>query len=198
MDITEITDEMRTIYRSIIIDNELGGDGDLAYELSRPSGGKSGLSFGVVQYDINNNANAVACLKEIGFIPSEITALQTEPNTVQLSPFNERLMSHRDIVDKWDDMQLESCLAHSMLVCTMTKAQFSDISGFMMIADYDNQLHVDMNGPLYKWLQVNSNGSLTPEIIRDWKLHFTLWGKTNPDDVERRYANVVKVCAQSA
>lgn len=200
MRIDFISRELKLLFTKCIIANELGGDLSLVYIFSDPDGvrtGKSGWSFGVVQYDINNNASALLALRDMDFTTEEILGLKAQ--TIDIKAMNQKLVDHKDIVDSWDMKQLLECLTWSLKLCNEVKTDFTDEAAFLSTADYHNQFGFSRGGRLYTFLKGHTQ-PVSSEMIRDFK--YTLpWGikqlaKNDPskDDVFRRYSNIIKIC----
>lgn len=184
-----------TIFKKIIILNELDGNTAAAYRFSDPDGvrtGKSGWSFGICQYDINNNPSAILCLREAGFTMDEILALKTQ--SAPIAPFNDKLATCAKIVDKWDEKQLFECHTHPLLLCRESKVVFSCNETPYHISDYHNQFYMSRGGKMHSFL-ANLKRPVTPEDVRNFKLKLP-WGLKRPDDVNRRYHNIRKIMQQ--
>src|SRR5574341_9170 len=111
-------------FRKIIIENELGGDLNEALKFSDPDGvhsGKSGWSFGVCQFDLNNNELASICLKECGFTDSEIAALKAQ--TIDVHPLEAKLKAAAEIIARYDEHQFAGCLTRAGNICTLRSAE---------------------------------------------------------------------------
>ena len=67
---------------------------------------------------------------------------------------------------------------------------------FYHIADYHNQFYLTPDGKLHSYLK-SYTGTITPETIRDFKLKQTEWGQKRPNDILRRYNNIVSICRVS-
>jgi hypothetical protein len=200
MRITELTEQAKVNFAKALVANELGNQLSLVYRFSDADGvrtGKSGWSFGIVQFDINNNANALLCLKECDFTTDEMAALRRQDADVQMSAMDAKLLAHREVVDRWDRRQIQACLTWPMNLCTELGVDFSDEETLLHVADYHNQFGMSRGGKMYRWLQAIT-GAVTAEMVRDFK--YTLpWGvkqkakNRQHDDVWRRYANIVRI-----
>ena len=60
---------------------------------------------------------------------------------------------------------------------------------FIQLVDYHNQFNLSKNGKLHNWLKERK--FITSKSILDFKLKQTKWGKEHPQDVIRRYNNIV-------
>ena len=180
------------IFRKIIIDNELGGNLSLAYKFSDADGvgtGKSGYSFGLVQFDTKYNPNGILCLRECLFTTDEIRGIVDQ--RINIIPMNKKLKEKSDIVSIWDNKQLSECLEHSLNLCYIGKIQLTNRETLYHLADYHNQYNFSKNGKMYNFLKT-LNKSVLPEDILRLKL-LTDWGKKRPDDVHRRYDNIKRI-----
>ena len=171
--------------------NELDGNPNAIYRFS-DAGGKSGLSFGRCQYDVENNATAVKCLQECGFTASEIAALKNKH--ADLAVLNAKLKAAADVVDRYDAIQVSECLNHVMTVARTRGFSYADDLAIVMAADYHNQFYMSTSGKMAMHL-AGVGRAVTAEDIHKFKLTLP-WGKKRLDDVERRYRNVLKVCNQ--
>jgi len=179
--------------RLVLLENECSGDQSLAYRFSDADGvrtGRSGYSFGVCQFDIENNWDAILLLRDCGFKPKDLNRLYDQDTNVD--DLNAKLFKHQLTVDAWDDGHI----AESTGWCDglVFNVACSDSTRAMLV-DYHNQLRFDKNGKLHKYIKwfTSAGGELTPEVIRDFKLEHTEWGRKRKNDVERRYRNVIKV-----
>lgn len=200
MRITKLTEQAKVMFAKALVANELGNQLSLIYKFSDADGvrtGKSGWSFGIVQFDINNNANALICLKECDFTTDEIAALRRQDTDVVMSAMNAKLLAYREVVDRWDRRQIAECLTWPLNLCVELGVDFSSEETLLHVADYHNQFGMSRGGKLYSWLRAQ-RVAVTPEMVRDFK--YTLpWGIKQKagdrahDDVWRRYANIVRI-----
>ena len=184
---------MKLCFVRAIVMNEIGGDTKLIYRFSDPDGtrsGKSGWSFGIVQYDIDNNPNAIFALQEMDFTTDEIRGLRDQ-TIADMTLMDAKLLAHREIVDKWDRKQISECCSWPLVLCNEVGMEFSSEETFIHIADYHNQLRMSRGGKLYSFLQ-QCTSTVTPEMILQFKLGIP-WGQKNPNDVQRRYSNIKKI-----
>ena|SRR5271157_3947641 len=176
--------------RRTIIDNEIGCDATLAYVFSKAKGGKSGRSFGICQFDINNNPSSLLCLRECEFTTDEVWELKnTFP--LELEPFNEKLKLHHDIVDRWDGQQIRDCITRVENNCTRGGFIPADMTAKVMMCDYNNQYNFSVGGKLYAFCQTLKRPVTAGDIYGFKKL--TKWGQEDPEDVKHRYNTVLKV-----
>jgi len=178
------------IFRKIIFINELGGVKDRLYRFSDPDGpsGRSGYSFGLCQFDVVHSPEAVMCLRECEFTTDEIARLKSQITLTQALDF--KLAEHSKTVDKWDNRQLDQCLTHPNNLCERSGI-IADDKTMYHIADYHNQFYMSRGGKLHRFL-IDLHRPVTPEDIFRFKLH-TRWGLQRPDDVQRRYNNIVAI-----
>lgn len=186
------------VFRKIILANELDGSTAHAYKFSDADGinnGKSGYSFGICQMDINNNPTAIHCLRECGFTTDEIAGLKRQ-NVTPLAPFNAKLKAAAAVIDRYDAAQLQECLTVPLQLCQATDITFTGDEAKLHLADYHNQFYMSRGGKMHTFLL-----ALKRPVERLDILVFrqqTLWGKKRPDDVRRRYDNIVRIYAESA
>lgn len=180
-----------SIFRTVILHNELGGDLSLAYRFSDPDGertGRSGWSFGICQFDTKHNPYSTLCLRECDFTTDEIVGIREQ--SIPIGPMNEKLDMSAGVVDWWDDKQLRECLEHPLTLCRRSDIVFATEEVLYHLADYHNQFYMSRGGKMHRFLQ-NVGREILPSDVLKLK-QMTLWGKKRPDDVSRRYANVVK------
>jgi hypothetical protein len=183
----------------IIIENELSGNLAFVHKFSDPDGvrsGKSGWSFGRVQWDVQNNPAAARCLAECGFTAAEIAGIKGQ--SIDVHQFEPRLKAHADIVKKWDDLQLESCLRRAQNILAKHGVTPADDTALLAVADYDNQYHLsDINKPGYLVHYLAGSGLFTAKDVLQFKLDHTKYGEDHPDDCRRRYNNLIKIMKET-
>lgn len=183
-------------FRAIIIANELGGDMSAAFRFSDPDGvrsGKSGWSFGVCQFDLNNNPLASICLKECGFADEEIAALKAQ--TIDVTLLEPRLRAAAEIIERYDEHQLAGCIERAKNICKLFRIFHADEAALLSVADYDNQYHFsgfNKPGTLVNYL-VMLQRPFTAEDILAFKREKTKYGREHPEDCDRRYKNIIKI-----
>jgi hypothetical protein len=186
---------MRTLnelFRLVILENELGGDLKYALRFSDPDGirsGKSGWSFGVCQFDTQNNDQALACLAECGFSEDEIQGIVKQ--TINPKPLCSRLVDNAGIIAKYDEAQLSHCLDSAVNFNNEHEIPITDTSALLAQADYVNQ-YGSMGDGFAAFLK-KLDHPVTASDILDFKLDHTKYGKNHPDDCKRRYNNLMKV-----
>ena len=183
-----MTETLNSLFRKLILWNELSGNEKAALRFSNASS-KSGLSFGVSQLDITHNDQAVACLRECGFTAVEISQLQYK--ACDWHSFDARLVSHADIIAKYDEAQLSHCLQAALNFATSHGVAMEDTRAILASADYVNQYGSEGDGFLA--FMDGLDRPFTAEDVLDFKLHHTKYGKENGDDCQRRYENISKV-----
>jgi len=185
-------ERMRDLFYKVILLNEIGGKTEYIYKFSDPDGiqtGKSGWSFGLVQYDVNNNANAIHALRDIGFTTDEISGIKDQ--TIDILPMNDKLLLNKEAVDRWDQVQLSECLSIADSLSEESGCMFIDPYVILHVADYHNQFGMSRGGKMFSFLR-DKKDMVRAEDIKDFKLKL-IWGIKRPDDVIRRYNNIVKV-----
>jgi len=176
--------------RKALFANELDSNPNYLYRFSDPDGirtGKSGYSFGLVQYDIMNNPVAEKCLKECGFTAQEIDRLKKQ-NTASVRDLEKKLRANSHIVDRYDNMQVAECVNHVRKHSDRLGVLFDSDEAFVHLADYHNQFYLSPNGKCMNFI-AGLRHSVRPEDIKHFKLSLP-WGQKRPDDVLRRYNNI--------
>lgn len=201
MQITKIDKTLANKFRECLFRNECNGQKRYVYMFSDPDGvrtGKSGYSFGVCQFDVKVNPNALNALMQMDFTVSEIRALQDQ-DIDDMRPYNNKLKQNTAIVDIWDEQQIYQCLSITRDHLYKLSIDVQDEETFLHIADYHNQFYFSIGGKLWGFLKENREKTVTPEMIREYK-YTTTWGikqkKRKPiikDDVYRRYINIVNI-----
>lgn len=179
------------IFRTIILHNELGGDRVLAYRFSDPDGvrtGRSGWSFGLCQFDTKHGPYATLCLRECGFTTDEITGIREQ--SIPIGPMNEKLNMAAGTIDRWDDKQLWECLDHPHGLCIKSGIELDTDEVLYHLADYHNQFYMSDGGKMHRSLRSLGRKIQPGDVLKVKKA--TLWGQKRPDDVMRRYTNVIK------
>lgn len=190
--------DLRDTLRRVLLANELGDNAAAAYRFSDPDGreGRSGYSFGVCQFDLRHNRFAYGALIECGFTPAEVTSLQQQTCTVaELAQLNAKLLASRVTVDRLDREEFDGIVSHVRQVVTNAGLGVVDEEAFVHLCDYHNQFHLDFGGKCVRHFQ-RFGAPISAAAVLDYKLS-TLWGQKRPDDVRRRYANIVRICRET-
>ena len=172
------------------------GDRETICTFSDPDGvrsGKSGWSFGESQFDTQNNDAALSCLKECGFTEEEIKGIVSQ--TVDVTPFAERLKANADIIERYDIAQFSHCLNSAMSVITEHGLPIENPNGILALADYVNQ-YGSIGPGFIKWLGDLKRTVIGADIL-NFKLLNTKYGKERPADCKRRYNNLLKVVREA-
>lgn len=183
--------ELKELFREIIIENELGGDLNEALHFSDPDGvrsGKSGWSFGVAQFDTQNNDQAIACLRDCGFTDAEIKGVVAQ--TIDVKPLNKRLQDHAGVIIEYDQRQLQHCIDRARAFVDSRKIPLADTSALLSLADTINQYGSLGDGSARHLLDLGR--PVTIDDITTMKLAWK-YGKAHPKDVVRRQENIKKV-----
>lgn len=187
-------------FRAIEIANEL--DNSLAHitKFSDPDGvrsGKSGWSFGISQFDLQNNPRAAACLTACGFTKGEIHGLKSQ--SIDAKALEPKLKAHADIIEQFDQVQLKWCVERTQSILAKRGITPADPSALLAVADYANQYYLsdrDKPGYLVHYL-LGLKHPFTAEDVLTFKLEHTPYGKKHPGDCRRRYNNLVKIMKES-
>jgi hypothetical protein len=180
----------------VLMENELGGDESYIYQFSDPDGrrtGRSGYSFGRVQFDIRHNWDGIECLRDCGFKPGDLEKLFKQEE-VDISDLNSKLRVRSSIVDEYDRKQVMHCIEHCMRLIHNSRVELLGKTPVFHIIDYHNQFYMSEGGKLHKFLQ--SSGAVDSSSILQFKLNRLRWGKIRPDDVKRRWRNVENIVNQ--
>jgi hypothetical protein len=171
--------------KQAIIQNEVGGDLSLAYKFSDPDGvrsGKSGYSFGVSQFDIENNWDGILCLKDCGFRPKDMDRLFEQRGDI--SDLDKKLKKNALVVDLYDKDHLYRSIQHVSIYCG---TEMSDET-FVHLVDYHNQFYITPNGKMHRFLK-SLDHRPTPVDIFEFKKTLR-WYEVNPADVVRRFETI--------
>lgn len=175
-----------------IIMNEIENNLAFAYKFSDPDGlrtGKSGYSFGRCQFDILNNGRAIQCLQECGFTPDDLQRLKRQDGAID--DLNAKLKARAATVDQYDFSEITHVCDWVKCITQARGISFASDEAFVHACDYHNQFGMQANGKAITRLAALKR-PVKPEDIRLYKLT-TIWGKKRPDDVLRRYNNIVKI-----
>lgn len=184
------------MFRWVILANELDDNPAFITRFSDPDGvrsGKSGWSYGLCQFDTQNNPLALKCLKDCGFSPEEIEGIVKQ--TIDVKPLEKRLQENKEIIDRYDDIQLSGCVSRAANVMAKHNIMVADDACILAIADYDNQYSLSDNlspGHLLGYL-AGLGRACTAEDVLDYKLKHTKYGNEHPRDCHRRYENLIKI-----
>ncbi len=183
--------------RDILIANELGGDLSLVYRFSDADGvrtGKAGYSFGVCQFDLRNNINALRCLADCRFTGIEIARLVLQDlYGGELAHLETKLAGQRPMVDGWDTQEMLHTTEHVRRVLRAAGLKTAGPAALYHLMDYHNQYYLAANGKCVRHMATLGR-AISAEDVREYKLT-TLWGKKRPDDVARRFQNIAGIVA---
>jgi hypothetical protein len=188
----EIDDLLFDLAMDAVTKNEIGDFLPLAYKFSDPDGiqtGKSGYSFGRVQFDIENNWIAIECLRACGFRPKDLDRLFEQRGDI--SDLDRKLSDKSNIVDQYDRSHVESSVHHCATVLGSSGVQLKDTETMIHIIDYHNQFYLSRDGKMHNWLKGRA-GEINSKDILYFKLHFTKWGESDHGelDIRRRWVNI--------
>lgn len=179
-------------FAKLIFMNECDCNESVIYEFSDPDGvrsGKSGWSFGKVQWDTRNNGTALKCLMECGFTMDEIHGIVDQ--TIDVRPFAERLAAHKDVIERYDEAQLSTCIKSAERFASGYKLAIKDSTALLALADYVNQYGAMGNGSAAYYRSLGR--AIEAHDVLEFKLNKTKYGKEHPKDCKRRYANLIKI-----
>jgi hypothetical protein len=186
---------LNELFYDIILLNELDGNVSAALRFSDPDGvlsGKSGWSFGVCQFDTQNNSQALVCLKACGFTQAEITGIVEQ--TIDVKPLASKLKANRNIVEEYSTIQLSYCLTKALNFDTDFGIPVENPSGILAGADYVNQYGSQGNGA--KAYYKNLGRPVTAEDVLAFRFT-TAYGQKHPKDCQRRYDNIIKILREN-
>ncbi len=190
------TIEMREVVGKslqVITANEIGGDQNLAYKFSDPDGvrtGKSGYSFGPVQFDVKHNWTGILCLRDCGFRPKHLARLFEQRGPID--DLNAKLQANKTIVDAYSAQHVGESCEHVLGLLRGSGIQLENMEALVHIVDYHNQFYMSPHGKIHRWLLAHKI-VFTPQMVLSFKLTDTAWGRKRSDDVQRRYDNITKL-----
>jgi hypothetical protein len=187
---------LNEMFYDVIVRNELGGDANVALRFSDPDGvrsGKSGWSFGVCQFDTQNNTTALICLRECGFTPAEIKGIVDQ--TIDVKPLAAKLKTHANIIERYSTEQLAYCLNKALNFDTDFGIPVESPGGILAGADYVNQYGSQGNGAKVYYRSLGR--PVTTKDVLNFKLGNTKYGREHPEDCRRRYNNILKVIEEA-
>lgn len=171
--------------RDVIALNEISGNENVICRFSF-AGGISGYSFGRSQFDIKHNKKAIQFLKnKCNFTEEEIQRLEKLEKNID--DLNLKLSKYRKEIDELDNEHVNSMITHVSSLNGLP--DFESQKVFVHLVDYHNQFNLSKDGKMHQWLK--SIKVLKAEDILNFKLGLK-WGKTNPQDVKRRWNNIEK------
>lgn len=183
-------------FRKIILANELDNNKAYALKFSDPDGvrsGKSGWSFGISQFDLQNNPIAASCLRACKFSEAEIRGLIAQ--TVDADALEPKLAAHAATIEQFDRVQLNSCVTRAQRILSKRLITPANDAALLACADYANQYHLsDINKPGYLvHYLVKLGRPFTAADVLQFKLVATKYGREHPGDCRRRHNNLVKI-----
>lgn len=189
--------DLRDTIRRVLLANELDSHITAAYRFSDPDGreGRSGYSFGICQFDLRHNRYAYGALVECGFTPAEIDSLVKQTcDAAELKRLNAKLLAAAVTVNRLDAEEFDEIIRHTLQVIANGGLALADEEALIHLADYHNQFHLDFGGKAVTSLK-RLGRPVTAADILEYKLA-TAWGQKRPDDVRRRFDNIVRICRE--
>lgn len=183
-------------FRKVIIANELDNNLGHVLKFSDPDGvrsGKSGWSFGISQFDLNNNPVAAACLRACKFTEAEIDGLKAQ--TIDPRPLEPKLTAAAATIAEFDRVQLAGCIERAQRILTKRGITAADDTALLAVADYANQYYlsdIDKPGYLVHYLS-DLKHPFTAKDVLQFKLEHTKYGRKRPGDCRRRYDNLIRI-----
>jgi hypothetical protein len=128
------------------------------------------------------------CLKDCGFTTADIAAVKSQaPGSKALA---KKLQA--DIVAKYDEAQLSTCLLAALNTTTAHGIMAVDTGAILALADYVNQ-YGSIGPSFIEYLnERDQTRNITVEDVQAWKLT-TKYGREHKADCERRYNNILRV-----
>jgi hypothetical protein len=164
---------------------------------------KSGTTFGRSQYDMNTNFNtARTILRKVGLSDSEIIALRDQSISLErIRGLEAKLKTPegRAAIDEADFEHFSELYSYVIKFITAANVTNITLTGFVAIADFQNQIGSSIGGTLFGWIKENAKNNVVIDHSTVLMLkNGTAWGKKRPDDVIRRSTNVDKMCSSVA
>ena len=187
---------LNSMFRDLIFANECDSNPRAVLRFSDPDGvlsGKSGWSFGVSQFDTQNNGEALKCLAACGFTPSEISGVVRQ--TIDVKPLNAKLAANSDVIETYDVVQLSFCVNSALNCATSNGLPADNPGGILALADYINQ-YGSIGNQFIGFIKALGHPVMASDVLK-FKLDHTKYGEDRPRDCQRRYNNLVKVVAAS-
>lgn len=197
----EVDFVLDTLYKALS-KNEISDLDIYRYGFSDADGyrkGTSGITFGVSQFDLfTNRKEATEILLDCGFSKSQIDNIANQRLSLsEIKNLSSLLKTPKAkaVIDNADKRQMKELLDTMQLYLLNKGITEIYLSGFIAACDYLNQIGATANGALVTFIKNNyQDGKLVSNLdIKNFKKTI-LWGKKRPDDVERRFNNIEKVC----
>ena len=189
-------ESLNAMFRDLIFANECSRNPNAVLRFSDPDGvlsGKSGWSFGVSQFDTQNNGEALKCLAACGFTPTEISGVVHQ--TIDVVPLNAKLAANADVIATYDTAQLSLCINSALNCVTSNGLPADNPGGILALGDYINQY--GSIGPQFVGFIKALNHPVMAVDVLSFKIHHTTYGERCPTDCQRRYNNLVQIVAAS-
>lgn len=156
----------------IVFQTELGGNSSVIGTFSYAGGSQSSSSFGLYQYDVDNNAAARTLLSQFGFTAAQIQTLRAH---APLSATDSRNLSNQltsalqnqtnlQALQNFDNTWAASLITN--LSASLTRVAAASSTGAaiasqiyqneslqLALLDYGNQFHIDPNGQVERFLE---------------------------------------------
>ena len=112
----------------------------------------NGLTFGLAQYDLSVNWQAVNCLKKCKFKPGEVGEL-FDPETTKLKRLNKKLSFHRRVIDECDDKHIRMAILRLTNLIKSNSIKLESDHAFLVLLDYHNLFFVNNEGRIIEWMK---------------------------------------------
>jgi hypothetical protein len=185
---------LNELFADLIFANECSSNEKFIHRFSDPDGersGKSGWSFGRVQWDTQNNGTALVCLSECGFTHNEIDGIVKQ--TVDVKPFAVRLAAHADIIERYDEAQLTECINSAVNFCNSYNIPVTDTGALLALADTVNQYGSLANGTAAGLRKLEHPVKAADVLAIKLTWAYARASKQKHDDTVRRYDNLITI-----
>jgi hypothetical protein len=183
---------LNELFAALIFANECSSNEKFIYRFSDPDGvrsGKSGWSFGRVQWDTRNNSMALDCLSECGFTQDQIDGVVDQ--TIDVKPLAAILKANAAVIDRFDQAQLSICINQALNWNATHNIPITDTGAILAAADYWNQY--GSQGECFAAYLMALHRPVIAQDILDFKLEHTKYGKEHSDDCRRRFDNLIHI-----
>lgn len=202
-----VTPQIRDLTFRAIAESETGKSTKKWFSLYLAKIGKSGLSFGPIQYDIRHNTTGRKVLADCGVSHSTIEKLvevHTGMSDEELSKYDDLVMEANTIMAKVESQDIIVGAAKNYIDQTLNRiAGLRDVNVkisrkmAIFLSDYHIQFHIDKDGQIHNWLKQQEE-PLTVEKFMQYK-NSMRWVQTpeGKRDSDRRYNVLRNFCKEN-
>lgn len=166
--------------------------------------GDSGFSFGPQQIDCSKNGLGAVILRKIGVDEKDIQSIcafsriknPVMPDKGVVSRVEKLLKANVDLLEDEFDKYVNSKLTEILSYPSVRKLPNTEHAIVVMFVDMEVQFNLNKGGMIDQWLLRTYTDSISPEELCQKFLAeklSTKWGRSQPNDVFRRYDNAVRV-----